>query len=351
MKKKKQSKADKQVKQKILVIRNDKLGDFMLAWPALAMLKANLPKAHVAVLVPTYTAPLAEACEHVDEVIVDPRQPGEFANGKAIAALLTPKKFDAAVTLFSRFDTGLAVWRAGIPLRFAPATKLAQFFYNHRIAQRRSRSEKPEYEYNLDLMQAFLEGQGLKKLKPVEAPYLAFKSAEVKKLKTKFMKQHKIAAGKQLVFIHAGHGGSADNLSLLQYAELARKLGTSKKRHFVLTAGPGEEGHANRLANVLDKVPHSVYHSADGLVSFAKHLAFADFFISGSTGPLHLAAALDRPTAAFYPRRRSSTALRWQTVNSPKERLAFMPPQDAGENEMARMDIKAAAAAIAKRLG
>ncbi len=337
--------------KRILVIRNDKLGDFMLAWPALALLRENLPKAHIAVLVPAYTEALAKACEYVDEVVVDPKLKGDWKNGQALAKLLQPKKFDAVIALFSRFDTGLAVWRAGIPVRYAPATKLAQFFYNRRITQRRSRSEKPEYEYNLDLVRAFLATEDVKKLKPVEPPYLSFKPAEAKKLKQKFLKQYKVAATKKLVFVHPGHGGSAGNLSVLQYAELVKLLSTSKQRHFVITAGPGEENQAHRLANMLGKqIPHALYVSEDGLLAFAKHLQFAHAFISGSTGPLHLAAALGVPTAAFYPRRRSSTALRWQTVNPEKERLAFSPPANAGESDMTRVDIRAAAADIGKRL-
>lgn len=335
----------------ILLIRNDKLGDFMLAWPAFALLKANLPKAKLAVLVPAYTEPLAKACPYIDEVVVDPKLKGDWKNGQALAALLKPKKFDTVITLFSRFDTGYAVWSAGIPERYAPATKLAQFFYNHRIAQRRSRSEKPEYEYNMDLVRAFLAKEGVKKVKEVKPPYLSFKPADAKKTKQKFLKKHKIAATKELVFVHPGHGGSASNLSVLQYAELIKLLSGSKKRHFVLTAGPGEEGPTHRLSHMLGKaVPHAVHESDAGLLDFAKHLQFATVFISGSTGPLHLAAALGVPTAAFYPRRRSSTALRWQTVNSDKERLAFTPPEKAAESDMARIDIKAAAAAIAKRL-
>lgn len=323
----------------------------MLAWPALAALRANLPKAHIAVLVPAYTKALAEACDYVDEVVVDPQLKGDWKNGRALAMQLKPKKYDAAITLFSRFDTGYAVWSAGIPVRYAPATKLAQFFYNRRIAQRRSRSEKPEWEYNLDLVHAFLAEEGVKKPKGVAPPYLDFKVAEAKKLKQKFLKQHKIAAARKLVFVHPGHGGSAGNLSVLQYAELVKLLSSSKQRHFVLTAGPGEEAQAQRLSHMLGKkTPHSVYLSMDGLVPFAKHLLFATAFISGSTGPLHLAAALGVPTAAFYPRRRSSTALRWQTVNPEEERLAFSPPAGAGESDMARIDIRAAAAEIGKRL-
>ena len=339
----------KAAQQNILVIRNDKLGDFMLAWPALALLRRNLPKARIAVLVPSYTAPLAEACSYVDEVIVDPKLKGGWRNGMALARLIKPHGFDAVITLFSRFDTGLAVWRAGIPLRYAPATKLAQIFYNRRITQRRSRSEKPEYEYNLDLTRTYLLEQGTARPKPVEAPYLAFPSAGIQKLKRAFLKQHKIAAGRQLVFVHTGHGGSADNLSVGQYGHLIRDLSAPRKRHFVLTAGPGEEHQVKRLANLVEG-PHTVWVSRAGLVDFAKYLAFADLFISGSTGPLHLAAALDRPTAAFYPRRRSSTALRWQTVNHEDRRLAFMPPEKADESDMQSIDVDQAAAKIAKQL-
>jgi len=96
--------------------------------------------------------------------------------------------------------------------------------------------------------------------------------------------------------------------------------------------------------------PYTVFVSKQGLVDFARHLAFADLFVSGSTGPLHLAAALDRPTAAFYPRRRSSTALRWQTVNAEERRLAFMPPETAEESDMGSIDVNAAAELIAEKL-
>ena len=47
---------------RILVIRNDKIGDFMLAWPALALLRRSLPQAHISVLVPGYTRGLALLC-------------------------------------------------------------------------------------------------------------------------------------------------------------------------------------------------------------------------------------------------------------------------------------------------
>ena len=57
--------------KKILVIRNDKLGDFVQAFPAFAMLKASNPELKLTALVPAYTAPLAQICPYLDDVIID----------------------------------------------------------------------------------------------------------------------------------------------------------------------------------------------------------------------------------------------------------------------------------------
>ena len=61
-------------KVKILIIRNDKIGDFMLAWPAFALLKTQYPDAEVTALVPEYTAALANQCEWIDKVLIDDKK-------------------------------------------------------------------------------------------------------------------------------------------------------------------------------------------------------------------------------------------------------------------------------------
>jgi ADP-heptose:LPS heptosyltransferase len=83
-------------------------------------------------------------------------------------------------------------------------------------------------------------------------------------------------------------------------------------------------------------------------VKFAMHVQFCDVFISGSTGPLHIAGAMNCRTAAFYPRRRSSTGLRWQTINEADRRLAFEPPIGCDENDMRAIDMLSAAAEISE---
>jgi ADP-heptose:LPS heptosyltransferase len=330
---------------KTLVVRNDKLGDFMLAWPALALLKAHLPEDEIHVLVPEYTRELAELCPSVRRVIVDP---GPRVGVMTLRSLLRDQRYRLLVTLFSTTRVGAAAWLARIPHRVAPATKIAQFFYNHRLLQRRSQSLRPEYEYNLELTRFALNRIGASVTIDPKPPYLAFSQKQISELKKAFVSAHNIGEQHRLIFVHPGSGGSARNLSLSQYRELITELCSYGGHWIIISAGPGELENAHKLSQGLNGINHVVYESKQGLVEFARHIAFADLFISGSTGPLHIAGALNRPTVGFYSRRRSATALRWQTLNQPERRLAFSPSPQAQEEEMASIDITQAAREISK---
>jgi ADP-heptose:LPS heptosyltransferase len=335
---------------RLLVVRNDKLGDFMLAWPALALLKLLRPDWHITALVPAYTAPMAELCPWIDALLIDEGEPA-----LTLARKLKKERFDGLLTFFSTGRVAHAGWLARIPYRLAPATKLAQFFYNHRLLQRRSRSEKPEYAYNIDLALRLLADHGGAPYQaanevagdylPTEItrPLLCFND-DLAVLKRQLCHTFGFAEIKRLIFIHPGSGGSANNLRAEQYITLANHLVASDTA-FVISAGPGEEATARQIAAGI-KGEATVYTSSNGLVEFARTLQVANLFISGSTGPLHIAAALNRPTAAFYPRHRSATQLRWQTTNAPERRLAFTPPTDAEADDVQACDLHTAAAAI-----
>lgn len=329
---------------KILIVRNDKLGDFVLALPVFKFLKQAFPQSQLHALIPKYTQPVAKCCPYIDEVIIDTNNHSKsfMPLFKAIKA----KKYDAVITLYSTTRVGLAVWLAGIPQRYAPATKLAQVFYNNCLTQRRSRSEKPEYQYNLDLAAYYATKQQYSTAEYPVHPYLKFNSGNNVSLRETFYKQYNIPAEHRLIFIHPGSGGSATNLSITQYAQLANQLTPVQASTLVISCGPGERDIAEQVADQVNTLPYVIYYSTEGLEMFARYMQLASLFISGSTGPLHLAGALDVPTAAFYTRRRSATSLRWQTLNSEQNRLAFSPPEENAEEDMQSINIEMAANAI-----
>ena len=328
--------------KKILVIRNDKLGDFMLAYPSFAMLKLTDPQMKVHTLVPGYTFEMARNCEWIDEAVCDPGQDAGLSGLLALVKLLKREKYDAAITLFSTTRIGLALLLAGIPLRIAPATKLAQVFYNKKRVQRRSYSIKPEYEYNLDLIKYFFELRSVTKVHVGNPPYLKFNPAEMSELKKNFISELALDNSSPIIMVHPGSGGSANNLSINKYADLISELANEMVSQVVITCGPGEVELANQLHALMEKKGGTakIYESKKGLIAFSKIIQLSGIFISGSTGPLHIAGALNRKTIAFYPRGKVTSSLRWQATNESANRLSFFPDEKFSENDMDSIDIK-----------
>lgn len=323
----------------ILVIRNDKLGDFMLAWPAFAMLKASDSSLKLTALVPSYTVELARACPYLDDVIIDAPKNDKMAFQRVVNEIKA-QQFDAMISFFSNTHNAKLAWKCRIPYRLAPATKWVQFFYNHRLTQRRSQSAKPEFEYNLDLARAFLRDHKIPVVEP-RTPYLSFEQSAVE-IQRKFLcDQLQIDTSKKWIFLHSGSGGSANNLSLTQYAQLIQGLLCHLDVYVILTAGPTESEKAHKLAELVQDSRVVIYDKNKGLVDFAHSLACADLFIAGSTGPLHLSGALNVPTIGFYPSRRSATPLRWQPINDAHKHLAFCPPNDkASQTDLTQIKIE-----------
>lgn len=334
------------IQKKILVIRNDKIGDFMLAWPAFALLKKQYPDTEITALVPVYTAPLAEHCEWIDHVLIDDRKKYFISDVSHLKNKIKKKEFHVSISLFSETRTSIALWLSGISQRLGPATKIAQVFLNQRLRQRRSQSAKPEYEYNLDLIKHYIYSNNDIPIDTPPPPYLQFPFDEIRSLCEEIKVKYGISETRKIVILHPGTGGSAINLSIEQYADLAKQISLRTNVFFIITAGPGELPQAAELSEKLGYIKHRLHESKTGIIDFCKLINIADIFISGSTGPLHIAGALNRPTCAFYPSRRSATSLRWQTINNKEIRISFMADKQSVENNMESIDMKQCAQRI-----
>ncbi|TYG34278.1 glycosyltransferase family 9 protein [Lonepinella koalarum] len=311
--------------QHLLVIRNDKIGDFMLIFPALALIKQSEPNIKITALVPNYTAPLAQLCPYIDNIIIDSKDKKNSVEFHRTLSHIKTTRFDAVISFVSDWYNAKLTWQSGIKYRLAPATKLFQFLYNHRLTQRRSRSEKAEFEYNMDLARQFLKDH---KITVVESqpPYLVLAKTAVQNQRILLSQQLNIDQSKKWLFVHSGTGGSANSLSLNQYVELIHGILAEFDCHIVLTAGPNESEKAHQLAEMVSNKNIVIYDQNNGLQDFTHSLACADLFIAGSTGPLHICGALNIPTIGFYPSRLSAIPRRWRPINQPDRHIAFCPP-------------------------
>ena len=53
---------------KILLVRHDKIGDFVLTWPAFYLMRTAFPEARIEVFVAPVVASFARACPYIDEI-------------------------------------------------------------------------------------------------------------------------------------------------------------------------------------------------------------------------------------------------------------------------------------------
>ncbi len=279
----------------ILVTRHDKIGDFVTTFPMLQALKKRGHR--VTVLVSKVNLPFARELPFVDDVLL--YEKSWIANAEKIRA----KRFDASISAF--IDTKLAVslFFARIPRRYAPATKIAQIFFNKRVVQRRSKVEKTEWAYNLDLAAAF-DSEISRRL---HFPYLRFDDTDLH----------------DRVVLHPGFGGSSDgNLSLDDYLLLAQKIKKRTGSAVVFTFGPDDGESREYLRTRLD-FDAQLLDSTMSLMEFCRYLAQSRLFISTSTGPMHLAGAVNTPTLSFFGDSPFASPKRWATISDPAKQHNF----------------------------
>lgn len=312
----------------ILVVRTDKLGDFITALPTLYVLKQYDPKNKIIACVAPLNKTLAQSCDFIDEVIVD-----EGGSVFDLAKKIKEAKIDASITLFSNTRVAIAQFLAQIPIRIAPATKIAQIFYTSRVVQRRSEVKMAEFEYNLELSKALFSDISLEYKKPL----LAF--GDAKKIYEVFCINNDIE--KEVIAFHVGFGGSSDaNWILDEYEILIREVIKQGRYQVVLTFGPDEKELYEEMQNRLFDVNAIFYLSLEGLVYFAKLVSNFRLFISTSTGTYHLASLVGTPTMTFFADNLFASARRWKSIGDEKLQKHFSLPSEKDKKEALLEEVK-----------
>ena len=308
---------------KILVIRIDRIGDLIASTPVFESIKKTYPDSHLAAMVSPYTKELLKNNPFVDEVIVYDGD-GLHKGVKALlnlARTLREKRFDVVMTLFSNFRLGLLVYIAGIPERIAPATKIAQIFYNRRVLQKRSRSLKHETDYNLDLLKTLGVERTVRRI----GLWTDSESEEAANRHIVAQGLSKASEGHRLIGIHPGSGGSAGNWRPERYAELADKLISDYGYTVLLTGSVKEKELLSAVKDTMRNKP-SVYLS-DNILNFSALLKKLSVFVSSSTGPMHMAAAQKIPTVSIFSPVRACTPVRWGPIGNKQRVLMPDVPQ------------------------
>ncbi|MEZ4693112.1 MAG: glycosyltransferase family 9 protein [Aliarcobacter sp.] len=285
----------------LLITRHDKIGDFVVTLPLFKAIKEQYPKTKLTALVSKVNYEFAQEIDFIDDVILFDKNDLSKTQKE-----IKNKKFDASISAYIDISLGKILFKSKIKKRVAPATKIAQLFFNKRVKQKRSKVEKTEWQYNLDLA---------KKLFP-----------DMKLDFTRPLLDMDVNKEKRVVF-HAGFGGSSDgNLTLDDYINLARSIKDSDYE-IAFSFGPDDDKSKEYINKNID-FEATIFESKVSLFEFTKYIASSYLFVSTSTGPMHLAGATNTKTLSFFGDSLFASAKRWGTISNKENQNNFTVPKE-----------------------
>lgn len=283
----------------VLVVRNDRLGDAVLALPAVVSLRNRFPNAYIIFAVRPEIVPLMRLAEGIDEVwgCRDYSGMGELLKAESVP--------DAAVCLRVTLPNAWSLWKAGISVRVGTSRRAYSLLFTHRIKLRRRGSLKHEAELNLELLEAW----GV----PAVRKFPAFRGVRAEsELVAGFLRSLK--PDQRLVVVHPGSGGSAAEWPPTYFGLLADRL---RHRFEAVVAVTGSAIEADKCIAV-SRERHFDLCGKTSLLDLAALLQRAWLTVSNSTGPLHLAAALGSKVVGIYPPLRDCGPERWGPYHHPE---------------------------------
>jgi heptosyltransferase-3 len=304
-----------------LVSRTDAIGDVVLTLPVCGWLKQQFPDCRVVLIGRIYTAAVAAACPWVDE----------FLNLDELQALPEPAQVAAlhryaAAAIVHVFPNKLLArlaQKARIPLRIGTRNRWQHWLTcNRLVALSRRHSPLHEAQLNLQLLRplGFLQEMSLTAI----APLVKLQPIELLAPQWPQLLQAR-QLGQLNIILHPRSRGSAREWGLENFGRLAHLLHKAGHRVFITgTAVEGEE-----LEDFLTAYAASITADLTGQLSLPQFLAFiaaADGLVAGSTGPLHLAAALGRHALGLYPPIRPMHPGRWAPLGAHAEFIVFDKP-------------------------
>jgi ADP-heptose:LPS heptosyltransferase len=238
------------------------------------------------------------------------------------------ERYDIAVILQVSFRVSAAVFLSGIRSRVGPLSKWYSYlFFNRGMRQNRSAVEMHEADYNLMLLRRL----GIRVPSRRFIPHTAADPDATERMQ-QFIESLKMPNPDSFVVVHPGMGGSALNWPEGYYVDLIQRL--SQRGVSVMVPGAYSEkalvarvtGEANERDPELPIFSFVSSNRIGSLSDLIAILSLSKVVVAPSTGPLHLAVALGKPTVSFFSPVKVQSALRWGPYTADDSKHSVLVP-------------------------
>jgi ADP-heptose:LPS heptosyltransferase len=292
--------------KRILVVRNDNIGDVVCTTPALDALRAAFPHAFLAALVCSLTAEVLAGHRALDALYVYPkakhRHHGWLESHRRLLVTLARirrQRFDLAVCFRASFSTSQAwlAYASGARWRLGPRAEGHKarwgFFYNL--------PAPPAPPGTHEVLRCFHLLRQIQVDSPDKRLYLKV-PARARRRAREFWREHGLGEGEVApVILNLTRWAYRPDRSWPagHYRELARRL-ARRSGGVVITHAPADRPWVEQTLTGLSPRP-PVFWSRS-LKEFCAVIARARAFVTAEGGPMHLAAAVGTPLVVLWSR-------------------------------------------------
>lgn len=287
-----------------LISRTDGIGDVVLTLPLAGVIKSYFPAAKVIFLCRKYTKAVVECCTDID-IILDWDE--LFRQGDCGINTLQTNKIDVVLHIFPRKEIARVCKKAGIKTRIGTSHRLFNWlFCNHLPNFSRKNSNLHESVLNLFLLKPLASSVRNIDFENIQK-YLHFR------VLNKYDNYGGTSVDKNLfnLILHPKSKGSAREWGLENFKKLIGLL--DKNRFRIFLCGTEEEGKDFRKYLIEDT--HDNVFDLSGKLSLEEYIALineSDGLVAASTGPLHIAGALNKHAIGLFPPIRPMNPERWR---------------------------------------
>lgn len=304
-----------------LLCRTDNIGDLVLTLPLTAWLKKQFPACRITVCCRAYAAATVARCRFVDAVI-------ERESLTDPVAQLAGAGYGCVIFAFPDRQLAKAAKQAKIALRVGTSHRLYHWLYCNRLAHfSRVKSGLHEAQLNFALLKP-LGMDYTPSLGEIPALYgldglndggaAGNVSGNVSgNFAGHFAGSVPFESEHFNLILHPKSNGNGREWPLEYFVQLARELQADSRIRCWISGSAAEGELLAKAAPALFALPN--VRSLCGqfnLAGFIECIAACDGLIASGTGPLHLAAALGKPTLGLFPPLKPIDPARWAAVGS-----------------------------------
>ena len=294
--------------KRILIIRTDRVGDVVMITPMIREIRKTFPDSFIATLTNPNTADILINNPHLDLILTDDLKKDTFWK---VVKDIRKNKFTDGLLVLPTERAAYQMFLAGIKNRIGVGKKLYEVItFMKSVSRNKYNPLRHESDYCMDLARAV--GVKTSDLTPE-----IFITDEERTYGKDILNELSVNDNDFKIIVHTGSGKSSGNWSEDKFLKLIREILIKKEQvKIILTA----REMSNTFRESILGLNESRIVFADIHIRRLRELiciiADTDLLIAASTGPLHLASALNVKTIGLFCHRRMNCAELWGAKGS-----------------------------------